>query len=65
MGVLAGTPLRELWIPFFWGGVACVLLGWAVGHAAGRLYAEAVRKAGDRPVAVEENDSLTEGEKKK
>ena len=40
VGALSGTPLRRLWIPLFWGGVASLLLGWAVGHAAGRLFKE-------------------------
>ena len=58
VGALSGTPLDRLWIPLFWGGVASLLLGWAVGHAAGRLFWEVTTKCekeSDHPDAVEEN----------
>lgn len=58
VGALSGTPLRRLWIPLFWGGIASLLLGWAVGHAAGRLFKEVTgnsRKKSDSSETVEEN----------
>ena len=59
VGALAGIPLRNLWAPLFWGGVASLALGWAVGHAAGRLLHEAREENSrsedtDHPDVVEE-----------
>jgi hypothetical protein len=60
VGALAKTPLQRLWIYLFWGGVASLALGWAVGHAAGRLYGEVTeQKSGTTPVA-EEKSSVEE-----
>ncbi len=53
-----GIPLDRLWIPLFWGGVASLALGWAVGHAAGRLFTEVRNEEEaekDHPDVVEEN----------
>jgi hypothetical protein len=58
VGAAGQIPLRRLWIPLFWGGVASIALGWAVGHAAGRLLGEACPATSteqDHPDAVEEN----------
>ena len=40
VGAVNDIPIGRLWIPLFWGGVASLFLGWAVGHAAGRLVIE-------------------------
>ena len=58
VGVLTGQKLNSLWTPLFWGGLASLLLGWAVGHAAGRLFWEVCEKEEknhDHPEVVEEN----------
>ena len=45
VGALKHIPLQQLWSPLIWGGAAGLLLGWAVGHAAGRLFYEVNPKA--------------------
>jgi hypothetical protein len=40
VGAVQGVPLERLWSTMLWGGVAALILGWAVGHAAGRLFFE-------------------------
>jgi hypothetical protein len=39
-GAYEGVPLQRLWMSMAWGGVSALILGWAVGHAAGRLFFE-------------------------
>ncbi len=40
VGAYEGMPLERLWMSMLWGGVAALILGWAVGHAVGRLFLE-------------------------
>jgi hypothetical protein len=54
VGALQGIPLERLWLPLVWGGLACLALGWAIGHAAGRLYGEVKDKRHDESDRSEE-----------
>ena len=40
VGAIEGLPAAQLWGPLVWGGLASLLVGYAVGHAAGRLFLE-------------------------
>ena len=56
VGALRSIPMKQLWTPLFWGGVASLTLGWAVGHAAGRLFCE----VNTRTEIEEENSDVVE-----
>ncbi len=38
VGAYEGVPLERLWMSMAWGGVSALILGWAIGHAVGRLF---------------------------
>ena len=38
VGAYQGIPLERLWMSMAWGGVSALILGWAIGHAVGRLF---------------------------
>jgi hypothetical protein len=38
VGVWQGISPERLWVSIVWGGTAALILGWAAGHAAGRLF---------------------------
>ncbi len=40
IGALTEIPVHRLWVVLFWGCVGALFMGWAVGHAAGRLVME-------------------------
>ena len=44
-GALQGLPPERMWVSMPWCGAAALILGWAVGHAAGRLRCEARAQA--------------------
>lgn len=60
VAVSAEVPLNTLWQPLFWGGLGCLLLGWAVGHAAGRLIAEVRETEKTRPVSHAKDSPMSE-----
>ena len=50
LGAAAGAwldlPRERLWMSVLWCGAAALILGWAAGHAVGRLRHEARARAG-------------------
>ncbi len=44
-GAWRELPLERMWVSMLWCGAAALILGWAIGHAAGRLRCEARAQA--------------------